>query len=122
MGTRRVLSPEKWICTYLSNFSNLDIIEEYLQGLVDGTLSTDGLPALDCSSNQILEFDSNLDNAHKGNPIPRPVQAMHFDVFRGDYLDEEGSRLRRSKFHKNKFPEYSIAKSQVSYLYDIIVR
>ena len=74
MGSHKTLSPEKWICTNLSQFSQLDIIQEYLEGIAAAAeLSTDGLPAMDVTPKSTIAFDDNVDQPHLGNPVPRPV-------------------------------------------------
>lgn len=57
-----------------------------------------------------------------GNPVPRPPNAQNFAIFAGDFLDAEGARIAHNKFHKGKFHEYSNLRSQISYLYDMIIR
>lgn len=57
-----------------------------------------------------------------GNPIPRPYTASNFGTFSADFISEEGRKLKTSKFHRNKFPEYSMLLWQCSFLYDIVVR
>ena len=122
MGSSKILHPEKWVCTYLSNYSTIPLIEEYLEGIASGQLSTDALPPVDNESTPKSLFPDNINNPHLGNPVPRPVTTLDFANFKGDYLDEEGARIRKCKFHKNKFPEYTNLKASTSYLYDLIVR
>lgn len=60
MGSSCILSAEKWICTYLSQFDSLALVEEYLAGIAVGALATNGFPSIDYGGKDNLAFAPSL--------------------------------------------------------------
>lgn len=60
MGSSCILSAEKWICTYLSQFDTLALVEEYLTGIAAGALATNGFPSVEYGGKDSLAFAPSL--------------------------------------------------------------
>ena len=60
MGSSGIISAEKWICAYLSNYETLDVVEEYLLGVAEGSLSMNCLPGVDYGGKNGPNYEPNL--------------------------------------------------------------
>ena len=105
-------SAMEWAAACLKSDETAELLKEYLKAVSEMEIGTRKL-------NADLVYSKDVYKQNKLNEFYRPPGVEAGCLFKADYMDNEGQRIKSHSFLEKRFEEYSFSKSTVSGLLDV---